>query len=161
MSEKITLRPTVPEDLPLLAVIYGHTRQEELDQATEWSDAQKQAFVLHQFHAQDTYYKEVYPDAAYSIILYESVPAGRLYVERYLIVGTIRVIDIALLPEFRNLGIGTYLLGQLQAEARNSDKTLSIHVEKFNRAQTLYQRLGFQPIKETHGVYILMEWKAE
>lgn len=159
-SEKIALRQATPEDLPLLALIYAHTRQEELDRATEWSIEQKHAFVLHQFHAQDAYYKEVYPNAEYSVILYEGTPAGRLYVERNLIPGTIRVIDISLLPDFRNLGIGAYLLERLQDEARDSDKTLSIHVEKFNRAQTLYQRLGFQPIKETHGVYILMEWKA-
>lgn len=156
----ITLRPAAPEDRALLSVIYGSTREEELQQVPEWTEAQKQAFIAHQFHAQDEYYRQVYPDAAYSIILLEGQPAGRLYVERHLIEGTIRIIDIALLPDFRNRGIGESLLLQLQEEARQAGKTLSIHVEKFNRALNFYKRLGFDTIHETHGVYLLMEWKA-
>lgn len=139
--------------------IYGSTRAEELTKVPNWSDEQKQAFIAHQFFAQQDYYKKVYPDAAYSIIQSGDQTAGRLYVERRLIEGTIRIIDIALLPEFRNLGIGEYLLCELQEEARSTGKTLSIHVEKFNRALNFYQRLGFQIIHETHGVYLLMEWK--
>lgn len=125
----------------------------------DWSDEQKQAFIAHQFFAQQDYYKKVYPDAAYLIIQLGDQAAGRLYLERHLIEGTIRIIDIALLPEFRSQGIGEYLLRSLQEEARQAGKTLSIHVEKFNRALNLYKRLGFEIIHETHGVYLLMEWK--
>lgn len=157
--KNITLRPAAPHDEALLLRIYGSTRAEELTKVPNWSDEQKQAFIAHQFFAQQDYYKKVYPDAAYSIIQSGDQTAGRLYVERRLIEGTIRIIDIALLPEFRNLGIGEYLLRELQEEARSTGKTLSIHVEKFNRALNFYQRLGFQIIHETHGVYLLMEWK--
>ncbi len=154
------MRPTTPDDLALLMVIYGSTRTEELKQVPEWSDGQKQAFIAHQFQAQHNYYLEVYPDSEYSIILAGEQPAGRLYVERHLIEGTIRIVDIALLPEFQNQGIGAYLLQKIMAEAREAGKSITIHVEKFNRALNFYKRLGFQVIKETHGVYLLMEWKA-
>lgn len=157
----ISLRPAAPEDQALLMAIYGSTREDELKQATDWSDAQKLAFVEHQFLAQHAYYQEVYPDSDYSIILQGRNPAGRLYVERQLIKGTIRIVDIALLPEYRNQGIGEYLLRNLQEDARQAGKSLTIHVERFNRALKFYERLGFQVIKETHGVYLLMEWKAE
>ena len=38
-------------------------------------------------------------------------------------------------------------------------KALSIHVEKFNPALRLYERLGFS-VKEDKGVYLLMEWRG-
>jgi ribosomal protein S18 acetylase RimI-like enzyme len=70
----------------------------------------------------------------------------------------IRIIEIALLPEHRRAGIGTKLLRELQDEARTAGKALTIHVEKFNPALRLYQRLGFQQI-EDKGVYLFLEWK--
>jgi ribosomal protein S18 acetylase RimI-like enzyme len=155
-----SLRPVVEEDDLLLKAIYGHTRTEELKRAVDWNEVQKAAFITHQHTAQSDYYKKVYPNADYSIILVDGKPAGRLYVERHLIDKHIRIIDIAILPAFRNQGIGAYFLKQLQEEAKQSNKILSIHVEKFNRALTLYKRIGFEVIKETHGVYYLMQWNT-
>lgn len=149
----------MPQDEALLLAIYGSTRKEELSRVPHWTEAQKEAFIAQQFHAQDDYYKKVYPNADYDIILQSKEPAGRLYVERRLVEGTIRIIDIALLPQFRSQGIGESLLLDLQEEARQAGKTLSIHVEQFNRALNLYKRLGFDIIHETHGVYLFMEWK--
>jgi predicted GNAT family acetyltransferase len=65
--------------------------------------------------------------------------------------------DIALLPEFRGAGLGTALLADLFAEATAAGKTLTIHVEEYNPARRLYERLGFRKIGE-HGVHHLMEW---
>ncbi len=155
-----SLRPVVEDDDFLLKVIYGHTRTEELKRAVDWNEDQKAAFITHQHEAQSEYYKKVYPNADYSIILSGGTPAGRLFVERHLIEKHIRIIDIAILPDYRNQGIGTYYLQQLQDEAKQSNKILSIHVEKFNRALALYQRIGFEIIKETHGVYYLMQWNT-
>ncbi len=67
--------------------------------------------------------------------------------------------DIALLPEHRGAKIGTRLIGELQREAATAGKALSIHVEKFNAALRLYERLGFR-VREDKGVYLLMEWRG-
>jgi ribosomal protein S18 acetylase RimI-like enzyme len=67
--------------------------------------------------------------------------------------------DIALLPEFCNRGIGTTRLQELQSEAAAAGKPLRIHVERFNRALRLYERLGFHPIADRGG-YLFMEWRA-
>lgn len=158
LPHQISLRPATPDDRALLAAIYASTREEELAQAADWTDEMKAQFLEHQFNAQHTYYQQVYPDAEYLIILVEGQAAGRIYIERNLIPGTIRVIDITLLPPFRNQGIGQYLFRQLMSEAEAAGKTLTIHVEQFNPARHLYERLGFKIIKETHGVYLLMEW---
>ena len=155
------LRPVSPEDEDLLKTVYGKTRSDELNLALNWTDQMKDAFISHQFNAQKDYYSKIYPNADYSVILCGNESAGRLYVERNLIEDNIRIIDISLLPEYRSRGIGTYFLTQLQNEAKDHKKVLSIHVEKFSRALGLYLRLGFQVIKETHGVYLLLHWQSK
>jgi ribosomal protein S18 acetylase RimI-like enzyme len=89
------------------------------------------------------------------VILVDQQPAGRLYVARW--PEEIRIVDIALLPQYRNAGVGTTLLQELQVEAVQAGKPLRIHVEQFNPALGLYRRLGFRVI-EDRGVYFLMEW---
>jgi ribosomal protein S18 acetylase RimI-like enzyme len=154
-SDSLRLRTATTEDQQFLRAVYASTRAEELARVS-WSDEQKRAFTDMQFDAQNADYRRNYPDAQYSIIEVEGVPAGRLYVDRC--EKEIMIIDIALMPEFRRVGIGTKLLRELQNEARTSGKVLTIHVEKFNPALRLYQRLGFQQI-EDKGVYLLLEWK--
>jgi ribosomal protein S18 acetylase RimI-like enzyme len=67
--------------------------------------------------------------------------------------------NIALLPEYCSRGIGTTLLRGLQSEAVAAGKPLRIHVEHFNPALRLYERLGFHPIAD-RGVYLFMEWQS-
>lgn len=151
---EITLRPITSDDEALLYRIYAGTREEELA-LTSWDDAQKAAFITMQFTAQHRYYQEHYPDAAFEIILVNGQPAGRLYVDQW--PEEVRIVDIALLPEYRNAGIGTTLLKGILEEAAKAGKRVSIHVERFNPAMRLYERLGFSTVGE-HGVYYLMEW---
>jgi ribosomal protein S18 acetylase RimI-like enzyme len=150
-----TLRPVRPEDREHLLAVYASTRAEELA-PVPWTEEQKAAFVKMQFDAQAAYWGEQYPDAERSIIEIDGVPAGRLYVVRW--PREMRLIDIALLPSFRRRGAGTELIRGLFSEAAESGKTVTIHVEIFNPARALYERLGFAP-KGEQGMYILMEWK--
>jgi len=153
----IALRPIGPDDLPFLCSVYASTREQELA-AVAWDAAQKTAFVQMQFAAQHAYYQEQYADAAFDIILVAGQPAGRLYVARWS--SEIRIVDIALLPEFCNRGLGTTLLKNLQSEAAAAGNPLCIHVERFNPALRFYERLGFRQI-EDRGVYLFMEWRPE
>jgi ribosomal protein S18 acetylase RimI-like enzyme len=152
----VTLRPITEEDHGFLLRVYGSTREEELALATDWTAEQKTAFVTMQFGAQHTQYKEAFHDGRFDVVLVDGVPAGRLYVHPR--EAEIRLVDIALLPEFRGRGVGTLLLRDLFAEAEAARKPLTIHVEKFNKALRLYERLGFRPIAD-RGVYFLMEWR--
>jgi ribosomal protein S18 acetylase RimI-like enzyme len=153
----ITLRPETEEDIPFLQAVYASTRAEELA-LVDWPAEQKAAFALSQFTYQRKHYREHYFDASFELILRDGVPAGRLYVHRG--PGTIHIVDISLLPEFRGNGIGKDLLEALQSEARAKNLRLSIYVEKFNRALALYQRLGFQVVGEQGPVYLYMEYSA-
>jgi ribosomal protein S18 acetylase RimI-like enzyme len=94
--------------------------------------------------------------AAFDVILVGGQPAGRLYLHRR--DDEIRIMDIALLPEYCDRGIGTTLLHGLLSEAAAAGKPLRIHVERFNPALRLYERLGFRQIDD-RGVYLFMEWR--
>lgn len=148
-----SLRDETAEDEDFLLRVYAGTREEELSRVP-WSAEQKAEFVRMQFEAQRRHYREHYPAASFSVITVGGKDAGRLYVNRN--ASEIRIVDIALLPEIRNAGIGTGLLKALLSEARGRGVPLRIHVEKFNRALSLYERLGFKPV-EDRGVYWFME----
>ncbi|MDG4550378.1 MAG: GNAT family N-acetyltransferase [Candidatus Contendobacter sp.] len=147
-----TFRPVCPEDRDFLFRVYASTRLEELA-LTHWDEAQKQAFLVQQFEAQDHHYRTHYPGARLDLIVLDDEPIGRLYVARWK--DEIRIMDIALLPEHRNRGIGGRLLRELLEEAAATGRRLTIHVERYNPALRLYRRLGFAPVGET-GVYLLL-----
>lgn len=151
-ATNVTLRPVRPGDEGFLYEVYASTRQEELAR-TGWPAEQRALFLRMQFDAQSRYYREHYEEAEFSMILADGRPVGRLYVARW--PEEIRIVDIAILPEHRNAGVGSALLDGLISESEVSGKPLSIHVERFNPALRLYERLGFR-VGEDKGVYLLM-----
>ncbi|HEX2163866.1 MAG TPA: GNAT family N-acetyltransferase, partial [Thermoanaerobaculia bacterium] len=154
---EIAFRPIEEADTDLLARLYASTRWEELA-AVDWTDEQKTAFLRFQFDAQSDHYRKHYPNASFDVVLVDGEPAGRLYVDEW--EREIRLVDVALFPEHRGRGIGTRLLRGLMERAERAGKALSIHVEGFNPALRLYERLGFARVGE-HGPYLLMEWRPQ
>ena len=154
MTQQIALRPITPEDKDFLYRVYASTRTAELAQV-DWDEARKSAFLHMQFDAQHLYYTENYAHAQFQIVLLDGAPIGRLYVDRR--AAGIRIVDIALLPEHCGQGIGSHLLREILAEGQARGVPVTIHVERFNPALRLYERLGFRPV-EDKGVYLLMEW---
>lgn len=153
----LRLRPagTAPGDAELLYRIYASTRQDELA-VVPWDASAKEAFLRMQFAAQDSYYHANFPDASYDLIVSGDEVLGRLYVDRGEPAWV--VIDLALLPEHRGKGVGTRLLTRVLAEAEAAARPMPVqmHVERFNPAQRLYDRLGFRQIADK-GVYLLLE----
>lgn len=64
--------------------------------------------------------------------------------------------DVSLMPAHRNQGLGTALMRSVLRHADGLQLTVSLHVEPFNPALRLYQRLGFVHA-ETRGVYLFMQ----
>lgn len=149
----VALRPATAADRPFLLRVYASTREPELA-ATPFSAEEKAAFVEQQFDAQSLHYKSHYHDTSFDLVLVEGEPAGRLIVGRW--AEEVRVVDIVLLPEQRGRGIGERLMRKVIAEAETRGVKTSIHVERFNPALRLYQRLGFVQVGE-QGVHLLME----
>lgn len=152
----LAFRPIEADDLPFLARVYASTRWQELA-PLPWTEAQKSAFLQSQFEAQHAHYQSHYPGALWLVIDCGSQPIGRLYLDRWQ--KEHRLIDIAVLPEYRGQGYGTALLRDLIDEAGAAGKPLSIHVERNNPAMTLYRRLGFCQVGE-HGIYDLLEVRS-
>jgi len=121
---------------------------------TGWSEQQIEEFLQMQFTLQHTQYLQEYKNASFEIILLDKVPMGRLYVDRRK--QEIRILDIALLPEFRGRGIGSQIFKELISEADRKKLPLNFHVEHNNPAQRLYERLGFEK-KELRGMHYFME----
>ena len=153
----LTLRTVRQEDEKFLFGVYASTRTEELSQ-TGWDDVQKEAFLLMQFAAQQQHYRSRFPEGVHQIIVKDGRSIGRIYTAKN--DEEIRILDIALLPEHRNAGIGTILLKEILAEAEESRLAVRIYVESFNRSLRLFERLGFSSI-ETSGLNQLMEWRPK
>lgn len=154
----LTLRQETPGDEAFLRDLYVSMRWEEMAQLADWSDTQKTAFLHQQFGAQRTHYANAYHDADFSIVELHGEAIGRMAVFRNNSTD-IRVVDIGFLPDWRNRGFGTALLRGLFAEGAASGRSVSVHVEVFNPARRLYERLGFRQ-KSATGPYLLMEWQA-
>lgn len=150
----IGFRAIGPDDTAFLYEVYAGTRREELAQV-DWDENRKTAFLQMQFSAQHRYYQNYYADTAFLIVLLGDRPAGRLYLARWK--EEIRLVDLSLLPEHRNAGIGTRVLQHVLAEAAAAGKPVRVHVEKLNPAQRLYERLGFNRIADK-GLYWFLEW---
>jgi len=152
---RLDFRPAETSDQEFLATVYATTRADELAQV-DWSETQKAAFLAMQFSAQHKHYQTHYTNTDFLIVLWEGQACGRFYLARWL--GELRVVELTILPAFRNLGIGTQILTNVLSEAAAGGKPVRIHVEHSNPAQGLYKRLGFVLIEE-HGAHVLMEWR--
>jgi ribosomal protein S18 acetylase RimI-like enzyme len=154
-SAAITLRPADANDEAFLYRLYASSRAAELA-AWGWDSAQQEAFLNLQFRAQQAHYAE-YPNVNHQIVLAGERPVGRLLVSE--LDDEFRLVDITLLAEHCDAGIGAALIDQLLDRARLSGKAVRLHVEKANRAQRLYRRLGFAEIGDA-GSHFFMEWRA-
>jgi ribosomal protein S18 acetylase RimI-like enzyme len=155
IPDGLTLRPATADDYDLMRRLYHSTRVEEM-QHFPFDDAQKRAFLDQQFAAQFEHYRVHYPTCERNIIELDGVPVGRLWIDEWR--DQIRLVDITLMPESRGTGIGTKLLLDVLSRGTAAKKPVTIHVEGFNPALRLYERLGFRKI-DTNGVYYLMEWR--
>lgn len=140
LTENFSLRPASPIDSEFLLRVYASTREEEMD-AWGWSAAQQSSFIRMQYEVRKRSYATAYPSAEFSVILLDNVPAGSMIIFRG--ASEIRLLDIALLPEFRGRGVGRDLIGRLISEAARSKLPVRLSVLLGNKAARLYERLGF------------------
>lgn len=149
----LSFRPVKTDDNDFLFEVYAGTRREEFA-AANWANDEVETFLKSQFKIQHDYYQKFYANTQFQIILLNKEKIGRLYIDRR--EDEIRIVDIAILPNYRNLGIGSKILKTILNEASEKKIHVRIHVEKNNPAMNLYKRLGFCDI-EDKGVYLLLE----
>jgi ribosomal protein S18 acetylase RimI-like enzyme len=155
INREISLRSAEISDEAFLENVYADSRRDELA-IFGWSREQEDAFFKMQFEMQKQAYRIQFPDADYYIVKLGKTPIGRLIV--YRAETEIRLVDIALLTEFRNHGIAGVLLERLKAEA-TVDKPLNLRVLKTNdAAKRFYERTGFT-IVEDSDLHFSMQWR--
>jgi GNAT superfamily N-acetyltransferase len=148
----VGLRRSTVEDRDLLFQVYASTRS-DIAQAP-WDEGTKAVLLRVQAHAQDADYRMRWPEAEFLVVTVDGQDAGRLY--RVCSGRELRLMDIALLPEWRGRGIGTTLIEGLVDEARSDGRLLSLHVEHGSPARRLYDRLGFVAAGQSE-VHVRME----
>ena len=151
----VLLRDVTPEDEAFLFELYASTRMEELA-GLGWDENQKRSFITMQFLARE----RSQPRVDDRLIVLDGRAVGRMLVDRG--EAAILLRDIAVLPEYRNTGIGTRLLEDLKQEAAAAGKPVALHVLASNPAVRLYERLGFRRVDgaDTHyeTAYLEMKW---
>ncbi|MBP6001802.1 MAG: GNAT family N-acetyltransferase [Pyrinomonadaceae bacterium] len=158
MERSVSLRIAGTEDTAFLRRVYFSSRHDEVAMFG-WNEAQATAFLEMQFSLQVRAYAMQFPTAESLVILCDGERAGRMVIDRR--AREISLVDIAVLPQFRQNGIATELIRGLQAEAAENDQTVELHVAKINpKAFALYQRLGFCVTGET-PLHFEMSWDAD
>lgn len=153
--DSISLRAVTADDQDFLLELYRSSRGNDLRELG-WDEDRIREFLGMQYEAQQKFHDSDYQNARDEIIVCDGESAGRLLIEPR--EREIRCIDIALLPPFRNRGVGSVLIGQLQTRANREQKPLRLQVIRFNRAINLFERLGFERTSET-GTHFQMEWR--
>jgi ribosomal protein S18 acetylase RimI-like enzyme len=148
----LTDRPASPDDADFLFRVYASTRADEFA-ILGWPPAQQHAFLRMQYNMRGQSYA-AYKGAQTSVLMLDGAAAGSAIVWRG--ADEIRLVDIALLPEFRNRGLGGQWISRLLSEARAAGLPLRLSVVISNPARKLYERLGFVA-KSDGSMYIEME----
>ena len=149
----VTTRRTEAADAAFLRELFDATRAEEF---AGLAPGALSGLLELQYRARQAAYRTQFPEAEDRLVVLGGTAVGRILVDRP--PGSIHLVDVALMPAHRNAGIGTALLRALQREAAAAGRTLSLHVERHNRAAQLYVRLGFERIAE-QDPYWRMEWR--
>jgi ribosomal protein S18 acetylase RimI-like enzyme len=149
-SDDLRLRPAAAGDESFLFALFRSVRSAVLAELSV-PEQQREQLLRMQFDAQQHQYHARFPSADFDIVLFRGVPVGRFYARRG--PEDFVLIDIALLPEHRNSGIGGRLVGGLIAEARGAGKAVQAHVQRDNPAWRLWQRLGFEEVGDD-GAYL-------
>lgn len=152
----VLLRELEEADIEVLYRIFVGSRDDLLTAVADWDEVQQKAFLRSQFEIQQAQYRSHYPKARFDVIVTDGEVIGNFYVADG--DDALLLVDVNLLPGFRNRGIGRALLQDLLGESERSNKPVSLHVIQGNPAVHLYERIGFKVVGE-EGVYSRMEWR--
>jgi len=142
-------RPTVADDREFLFRLFCSTLAPE-NALLMLPPAERETLLRMQFDAREKQYRAIHMLADFELLVLDGTPVGNLYVDRgdseYVL------IDISLLLKFRDQGIGSAVIGNLLVEAEARSLPVRAHVQKYNPAWQLWQRLGFERVGD-NGVY--------
>lgn len=131
----VSLVETVPEDVHFFVALNELSYKELIERQFGRWDARVQAEA----------FLEKWRDSGFLKVLVDKRQVGGLWVRHHKDSHELR--EIQILPEFRNQGIGTYLLRREIERARAAGKSLRLRVLLENPAIRLYRRMGFRIVR--------------
>lgn len=156
LSTAIRMRPSCPEDEPLLCELFAADKRAEFA-FSQVSAAQLETLIEMQYRGRKLSYAEQYPGAENSILLDEDGTAsGRLLVDHG--ANCWRIVDIAVLTGHRGKGLATMALKDCQWRCAEAGAKLELRVAPMNAARRLYERLGFRVTREDQAA-VEMVWE--
>jgi ribosomal protein S18 acetylase RimI-like enzyme len=155
-AAEIHRRPATPDDEPFLFDLFCAVRANEFA-LMPLPEPLKQQLIRVQYTAQKEGYGAEYPDSSFEIVLNGEKKVGRIWIARR--EDSFHLVDIAILPEAQNSGIGTNLIRDLQREAEIALKPVRLSVFRFNPGSVrFHERLGFTVTHED-AIQFYYEWK--
>lgn len=154
LSSRVTFRDVTTADREFLFQVFESASRSNFMDAGLADESLEQILEM-QFAAQDRGYSQTFPAADRKLICLSGKPVGRLYVSRTQ--NEIRLVEMTLLENVRNQGVGACVIRELINEAVELQVPLRLSVAFSNRALSLYQRLGFREIEQQSTTFT-MEW---
>lgn len=149
-----TFRPTQPNDEDFLYKLFVSYRAADFV-AAGLPDEMMATLLRQQFTVRHRGLPLLYPQARHDIIERHGQAIGQVVIDHQS--DHIHLLEVAILPDHRNLGLGGAMVRALQDAATAAGVPIRLTVLPHSRAITLYRRLGFA---ETgwQGPQITLEW---
>ena len=156
MNDKVFLKKVSHDDEMILYEIFLESRP-DLNHLVLLNTAESLTILKQQFAISQMYTNKQEKESRFTIH-FEEKCVGKIYLnnqEQF-----IEVVSIAILPQYRNLGIGNYVLQTVIDKAVGEEKGLKLRVAWYNHeAKRLYNRLGFIETKDCQ-VYFEMTFSG-
>jgi ribosomal protein S18 acetylase RimI-like enzyme len=150
----LRLRTETAADAAFLFALHETVKGAELAPVPE---PMRQQLLDMQFRAMTAGYRTGFPAACFEIVTLDEMPIGRLITDTS--AGSFHIVHIALLPEWRNRGIGTALMLAVLDPPRRSGMRCECMVALDNQASLrLWARLGFTE-RERGDTDFFLEWR--
>jgi ribosomal protein S18 acetylase RimI-like enzyme len=156
MSQILTLRPVQADDEPFLSRLFYLAQLETLKYAN-LNDSERDQLIALVYAGFQRDYAMIAAALDDRLVLLDQEPIGRMIIIQS--GSEIRLADLLILSQYRNRGIGSALISQLQTESVISKRPLRLRVVKHSPSVRLYRRLGFYLVEDA-GVQWSLEWTA-
>ncbi len=149
-------RPENDSDAAFLRALHDSVKGAEFAWLPAGDPVRRQLLEM-QFRAMTMSYRAGFPAACFEVFTLNETPIGRLITDRN--AGRLSIVYVALLPEWRNKGIGTLLMTSVLNEARRRHEPCEATVALDNPiSQRLWSRLGFIE-RRRNLTDIVLEWR--
>ena len=149
----VSVRKCTRQDRPFLRQVYSVARAAEMV-TTGWDESAIASFLDLQFDLQHRYWRDHYRGAEFLVIQFRGQPIGRVY--WWSNTADAVLIDISLLPAWRNRGVGSGIVAVLNDRADASRQTTTLHLQPTSPAHSLFLRAGFI-IVDDNSVHLKMQ----